>query len=263
MYASVKPLAGFLLMGLLLTWMRSSSSSSLLGKGGKSSKRLPNPHPGISHALVIASTTSSNLSWLDPVLEKTHWTPYIYVANASSSESSSPSSSTSSLIAKTNVNTNTKYQTTTLTHNKGNEALPYLTHIITHYHSLPDVTFFHHHHNQAWHQIYTSSYELERLEMNLDTVVKKGYVNTRCLPGCENLMELAADVVPLGDGDGVLAKGQGQGAGGREAVIGNVLHAFLGREVPAKIAGPCCAQFAVSREKILAVDLGTWKALRE
>ena len=44
--------------------------------------------------------------------------------------------------------------------------------------------------------------------------------------------------------------------------ISSVLHEFLG-EVPEKIAAPCCAQFAVSREAIRRRGVEIWRGLRE
>ncbi len=133
----------------------------------------------------------------------------------------------------------------------------YLTYIIDNYHTLPDVMFFHHDHERAWHQLFSSEYELTRL--NLETVVRDGYVSPRCLPGCENVIELSGDVAPLSDLRGA----------GRDVQISTVLAEFLRDEkgdrvpVPEKIAAPCCAQFAVSREAVLRRPLGMWRGLRK
>jgi len=105
--------------------------------------------------------------------------------------------------------------------------------------------------------MFSSSYELAHL--NLDTVVREGYVSPRCLPGCENVIELPGDVAPLSDLKGA----------SRDVQISTVLGEFLldkeGRRegVPGKIAAPCCAQFAVSREAVRRRSLETWVALRE
>jgi hypothetical protein len=133
----------------------------------------------------------------------------------------------------------------------------YLTWIIDNYAHLPDVVFFHHHHHQAWHQQFTSSFELEHL--NVLNVQKHGYLSPRCLPGCENVIKLTGDVAPLED----------LRTTGRDVQIASVLHAFWRdgdggrRELPTEIAAPCCAQFAVSKDRILGVEEGTWRALRE
>jgi len=190
-----------------------------------------NPHPHIEKALVIASTSSSNLTWL-PAAHSAYWTPRVYVTDDPAAEYRVPV-------------------------NKGNEAMAYLTFIIDHYAHLPDVMFFHHDHLQAWHQLFSSEFELAHL--NPETVREQGYVSPRCLPGCENIIELSGDVVPLADLKGA----------NRDVQISTVLHEFLrddqGRKmnVPGKIAAPCCAQFAVSREAVLRRPLETWVALRK
>jgi hypothetical protein len=145
----------------------------------------------------------------------------------------------------------------TVTKNKGNEAMVYLTYIIDHYSDLPDVVFFHHDHHQAWHQIFSSSFELSHL--NPLTVQKQGYVSPRCLSTCENIIELPGDVAPLDDLKGTA----------RDVQISTVLHEFMRdgegnkMKIPEKIAAPCCAQFAVSREAILRRPLTTWVGLRK
>lgn len=50
----------------------------------------------------------------------------------------------------------------------------------------------------------------------------------------------------------------------RDVLISSVLKAFLdpGEKLPEKIAAPCCAQFAVSREAVLRRRKETWDGLR-
>jgi hypothetical protein len=190
-----------------------------------------NPYAHLTKSLVIASTKSSNLTWLSSAYNS-HWKPHIYVTDDVTASYTVPL-------------------------NKGNEAMVYLTYIIDHYATLPDVVFFHHDHHQAWHQIFSSPYELSHL--NPLTVQKQGYVSPRCLSGCENVIELPGDVAPLDELKGTR----------RDVQISSVLHEFMrdgeGRKmkVPEKIAAPCCAQFAVSREAILRKSLETWIALRK
>lgn len=200
-------------------------------------RRSSNPHPHLTKALIIASTSASNLSWLSPeLLSKTHWIPQLYITDA---VSTGPSQLTVPV-------------------NKGNEAMVYLTYIIDNYDFLPDVMFFHHHHEQAWHQSFPSPYELTRLKP--DTVVKQGYVSPRCLPGCENVIEFSGDVAPMAD----LA------TAARDVQLASLLREFYRDEktgerlpLPKKIAAPCCAQFAVSKQKVRERGLDTWKKLRE
>jgi len=105
--------------------------------------------------------------------------------------------------------------------------------------------------------MFSSSYELAHL--NLDTVLKEGYVSPRCLPGCENVIELPGNVAPMSD----------LKTASRDVIVSTVLTEFLRDEqghrvgVPEKIAAPCCAQFAVSREAVRRRSLETWTGLRE
>lgn len=191
------------------------------------------PHPHVSKTLVVASTTLSDLTWLESVIQTSHWTTLVYTTDSATASHRVPV-------------------------NKGNEAMVYLTYIIDHYDSLPDVVFFHHDHEKAWHQIYSSSWELAHI--NPSSVVSKGYLNPRCLPGCENVIELTGDVAPVED-----LKGRS-----REIQIASFLHEFSRDEktghripLPEKIAAPCCAQFAVSRAAIQKRSLKTWTALRK
>jgi hypothetical protein len=221
---SVRPLLAAVVFTIFLHWLTRDTKSP----------HTPKPkdtHPHLTKHLVVASTLSSNLTWLYPSLRQTHWEPYIYVTDDP--------------------------HALTVPKNKGNEAMVYLTYIIDNYHNLPDVMFFHHDHHQAWHQMFSSSYELAHL--NLDTVVKQGYVSPRCLPGCENVIELPGDVAPFSD----------LRTASRDVLISTVLSEFLrdgkGHRigVPEKIAAPCCAQFAVSREAVKRRGLETWVGLRD
>lgn len=215
---ALKPLLAAIFLTLILQWTTSPKSPH--------PKKPKDSHPHLTKHLVIASTTSSNLTWLYPSLRQTHWTPHIYVTD-------DPDALTVPI-------------------NKGNEAMVYLTYIIDNYNSLPDVMFFHHDHNQAWHQMFSSIYELAHL--NLDTVLRDGYLSPRCLSSCENLIILPGEIAPFED----LATAS------REVQVSSVLNEFLEAEqVPGRIAAPCCAQFAVSREAVRRRSLETWKGLRQ
>ncbi|RDW73708.1 hypothetical protein BP5796_07150 [Coleophoma crateriformis] len=184
----------------------------------------------ISKSLIIASQRSSDLTWLAPAAKAGGWDVHTYITDGNP----------------------TALQPHTVPLNKGNEAMVYLTYIIDNYDNLPDVMFFHHHHSQAWHQAYPSSYELAHLKAS--SVLKQHYLPPRCLPGCENVIELSGDVMPLYD----------LKTASRDVLITSVLKAFLdpGEKVPEKIAAPCCAQFAVSKEAVLRRRKETWEGLR-
>jgi hypothetical protein len=220
---AIRPLLAAVVFTLALRYFTSSSSPQ--------PKKPKDTHPHLTKHLIIASTRSSNLTWLYPSLRTTHWTPHIYVTDDP--------------------------HALTVPKNKGNEAMVYLTYIIDNYHNLPDVMFFHHDHHQAWHQMFSSSYELAHL--NPDTILKQGYVSPRCLPGCENVFELPGNVAPMSD----------LRTASIDVLISTLLSEFLRDEngnrvgLPEKIAAPCCAQFAVSREAVRRRGLETWVGLRE
>lgn len=191
------------------------------------------PNAAISKALVVASTTKDDTAWLSQIPPAQNWTIHHYRVDAPlSSELSVPSA-------------------------KGNEAVVYLTYIIDHYDALPDITFFHHAHLTAWHQKMSSLEEVRRLRP--EYVLMAGYASTRCLSGCENIVPLAGG--RRGDWSQFARLD-------RKTHLVTLLDAFLEpakgeTAVPAKLAAPCCAQFAVSRERIRARSRDWWVDLRE
>ena len=190
------------------------------------------PVPKETKALVIASTSDlgeDQTSWISQV--PAEWTVYNYVADA-------PTSPELSVPV-----------------NKGNEAMVYLTYIISHYDHLPDIVFFHHGHPKAWHQALDSLTEVTSLRTSY--VARRGYVAARCLPGCENLIPLADHSV---DADKLVYVG-------RDVHLTTLLDEFLdrarGERVPPRLAAPCCAQFAASRAAITARPREWWVRLRQ
>lgn len=180
----------------------------------------------VSKALVIATTIEGNTTWLDDV--RSDWTILSYVSDDPTAELTVPA-------------------------NRGNEAMVYLTYIVDNYDDLPDITLFHHDHLTSWHQEFNSITEVNNLQS--DFVKEEGYVSTRCLPGCENYIPLSKTVVSLN----VI------GTAGRELQIPTFLRTFLGEDyaMPEVIAAPCCAQFAASKEAILARPKEFWQKLQE
>ncbi|KAF3209482.1 hypothetical protein TWF191_000395 [Orbilia oligospora] len=129
--------------------------------------------------------------------------------------------------------------------NKGKESMPYLTYLIDFYDDLSDINVFIHAHEngypRAWHNDpqsadYSAVKMLELLR--LDNVREKGYVNLRCNPnpGCP------ADLHPQKES---FDKGRIE-IGWRKLwghMHGNNLY-------PESVGVACCAQFAVTRERI-------------
>lgn len=186
----------------------------------------------ISKALVVASTTQDDTAWLADIPPSLNWTLYHYRVDAPLSPALSvPSTS-------------------------GNEAMVYLTYIIDHYDDLPDVVFFHHAHLTAWHQALTTLDELALLRPQ--HVLRAGYASTRCLTsGCENIIPLAG--APPGDWADFRRLD-------RQTHLVTLLDGFLdraaGETVPEMLAAPCCAQFAVSGERVRRRSRDWWAGLR-
>ncbi|KAK6500295.1 hypothetical protein TWF481_010639 [Arthrobotrys musiformis] len=129
--------------------------------------------------------------------------------------------------------------------NKGKESMPYLTYLIDFYDDLSDVNVFIHAHEdgypRAWHNE-PSSADYSAVQMinllRLDNVREKGYVNLRCNPnpGCP------AELHPQG-----ATFDKGSIEIGWKKLWG---HMYGNDEYPESVGVACCAQFAVTREKI-------------
>lgn len=204
----------------------------------KSSHGSVQHQPGtISKALVVASTKKDDTAWLSEIPSSLNWTINHYRVD----DPLTPALSVPS--------------------RNGNEAMVYLTYIIDNYDSLPDVIFFHHGHPRAWHQKLTSAEEVARLRA--EYVLKAGYASARCLPGCENVVSLEGGepaprmaVLPLMSRRDHLV-----------TLLENFLEPArfpeLEGTVPKQLAAPCCAQFALSRERVLRREREWWVKLRE
>jgi hypothetical protein len=203
-----------------------------------SSQDSPQQQSGaISKALVVASTTKDDTNWLSEIPSSLNWTINHYRVDA-------PLNPILSVPSR-----------------KGNEAMVYLTYIIDNYDALPDVIFFHHGHPRAWHQKLTSAEEVARLRT--EYVLKAGYASARCLPGCEN-------VVPLEGGEPASHMAALPLLSRRDHLV-TLLENFLEPArfpelegaVPKQLAAPCCAQFAVSRGRVMRREREWWVKLRE
>lgn len=132
--------------------------------------------------------------------------------------------------------------------NKGNEAMRYLSFIIDHYDSLPDITVFRHGHNESWDQRSDAASEINYL--NLTTVRRRGYQNFRCdsnIMGCDHHIHLGAiQRENENHHRSLFARMQ------REVLEGvyEVWDSWIGGRMPEDITAACCAQFAVMKENV-------------
>lgn len=127
--------------------------------------------------------------------------------------------------------------------NKGHEVMVYLTYIIDNYDNLPDVSIFMHAHQLAWHNDDIIGNDAAKMvtRLNRRRVWREGFVNMRCswYPGCPDWMHPGeTQKNDYKQEEVLLAKSWSE--------------LFPLDEVPSVLAQPCCAQFALSRERIQA-----------
>ncbi|PNS15284.1 hypothetical protein CAC42_8285 [Sphaceloma murrayae] len=140
------------------------------------------------------------------------------------------------------------------TRNKGNEANIYLSYIIDHYDNLADVSIFVHPDRWAWHNNELMDNDLAGMIRYLkpETVVRDGYMNLRChwVPGCPDWLFLHQDTAEN------IQKNE------RKQISERWSELFPLDEMPQVLSQPCCAQFAVSRDRILAIPKQRYVYLR-
>ncbi|KAJ5377947.1 uncharacterized protein N7496_005356 [Penicillium cataractarum] len=127
---------------------------------------------------------------------------------------------------------------------KGHEASAYLSYIIDHYDNLAPYTIFIHGREEQWHNDVAGPNTPNVLaNLRYQAVSINGYVNLRCTnrPGCPSTIFQAHPVAIDFDYQYMINQ------------LPEVLGYLLGidpSEVPTDIGHQCCAQFAVTRERI-------------
>ncbi|OGE54154.1 hypothetical protein PENARI_c006G02587 [Penicillium arizonense] len=178
----------------------------------------PKP-PGYKYTktVVVARTKEEDTSWIAEELPD--WQRAVYVADDPSAPLHPPK-------------------------NKGHEVMIYLTYIVDHYDRLPDVAVFMHSHQVAWHNDNLFGGDAAELlrRLNLNRVIREGYMNTRCGygPGCPAWMHPGAIEEDESKQEEImLARAWGE--------------LFPDEAIPNVLAQPCCAQFALSRDRIRSI----------
>ena len=137
--------------------------------------------------------------------------------------------------------------TLTVPANKGHEAMAYLEYIIKNYDNLPDAVLFFHPHRTTWHNNILLDLDSQKTisRLNPAHVVRQGYFNARCHhdPGCPDWIHLDR---PEAEWD-LIKKKEEQWFTSK---VWRELHPTDG--FPKALSQPCCAQFAVSGERIRA-----------
>jgi Protein of unknown function (DUF3431) len=138
--------------------------------------------------------------------------------------------------------------------NKGHEVMVYLTYIIDHYDELPDVSIFMHAHQFAWHQnelLNNDGVEMVK-RLSSERVSREGYMNLRChwMPGCPDWMHPGTVDVDINKQE--------------ETIMAQAwAELFPDRAIPEVLAQPCCAQFALSRDRIMVRSKERYEFFRE
>jgi hypothetical protein len=188
----------------------------------------PTAEGSTSKIIVMGKMTSEDTSW---VLELPEWKNAVYVVDTNGS--ASPTGLRTAI-------------------NKGHEAMPYLTYIVDNYPNFPDVIAFVHAHRDGWPTAWHTdtkdhSAVLMLQTLRTDTVIKHGYVNLRCNleVGCP------AEVQPFRENADEKQKAQDRTF---LDVYGSLFNRTLQemRQEIQVVASPCCAQFAVSAQQVLA-----------
>ncbi|KAL8726327.1 MAG: hypothetical protein Q9181_006086 [Wetmoreana brouardii] len=159
-------------------------------------------------------------------------------------------------IYTVNPSPNSTDNTLTTPVNKGHESMAYLTYIIDHYNSLPLTLAFIHPHRRgfsaAWHTDTPLHDNVDALRtLRLPYVQENGYVNLRCNwnPGCEiphrKNKHITNDIW-------------------RDVFAGASKASFAQPDyVPGEVGAACCAQFAVSRGRVLERPKSDYEGFRK
>ncbi|KAL9614651.1 MAG: hypothetical protein Q9167_000856 [Letrouitia subvulpina] len=138
--------------------------------------------------------------------------------------------------------------------NKGHEVMIYLSYIIDHYSELPDVVLFMHAHRWTHHNNEFLGFDASQMIRRLSHsyVSKRGYMNMRChwQPGCPEWLHPVNAQETIGRQE--------------EAVLARCWsELFPFHPPPPFLAQACCAQFALSKERILSIPLSRYVFYRD
>lgn len=185
------------------------------------------PGHNYTSVLVIAKTKEEDVGWMDSEIPEQQ--KAVYVADDPKAPLHPPK-------------------------NKGHEVMIYLSWIIDNYDNLPDVAIFMHAHQIAWHNddVLDNNAALLVKRLSRERVWREGFMNMRCswYPGCPDWMHPGeTEENAYKQEEVLLAKSWSE--------------LFPLDEVPHILAQPCCAQFAISRERIQTRPHSTYLWYRE
>lgn len=221
----------FVLLTYIILYATSLTKFTRYTPGWSNNGRDSRLSESLNISTVVASRIGDDTVWLPSFFP--NWTHAVYTAE----NLTGPSSATRS---------------------KGNEATVYLTHLIDNYDSLPDIIIFLHANRYQWHNddpLYDNVRVLSRLQLSY--VEKEGYVNLRCAwrPGCPS------ETRPFEAATGPLSDERGLRTG--PFFAGAFKELLPDLVVPDEVGVACCAQFALSRERILRRPKDEYQRLRQ
>ena len=182
--------------------------------------------------LVMGRLKSDDISWVNKEMMNVNTT--IYVVDDADSEVKMPK-------------------------NKGREAMVYLTYIIDNYDNLADTNMFFHSHSSAWHNNILLELDSAKTirRMSDAHIARQGYMNARCHldPGCPHWLEVDR---PTEEWD-LVKKNE------ERFLTRKVWTELYGEQtpLPKALSQPCCAQFAVSKDRIRRTEKARYEHFRE
>ncbi|KAI4129084.1 MAG: hypothetical protein LQ338_002434 [Usnochroma carphineum] len=187
----------------------------------------PKPNTNHSRIVVIPSMQEDDIRWIQtelPTLDVS-----IYIANNPAASRHPPK-------------------------NKGHEVMIYLSYLIDNYNRLPDIVVFMHSHRWTHHNNHMLGFDASQMirALNSAHVIREGYVNMRChwSPGCPEWLR------PRSAQD-VLGKQE-------ETVLERCWRELFPFDpLPSFLAQPCCAQFALSKARILSIPRSRYVFYRD
>ncbi|KAL9605806.1 MAG: hypothetical protein Q9179_000992 [Wetmoreana sp. 5 TL-2023] len=138
--------------------------------------------------------------------------------------------------------------------NKGHEVMVYLSYLIENYERLPDIVLFMHSHRWTHHNNNFLGFDASQMIRALSDahVMRRGYVNLRChwSPGCPQWLR------PTNAQDTLSRQ--------EETVLERCWRELFPFDpLPSFLAQPCCAQFALSRDRITSIPRSRYAFYRD
>ncbi len=154
--------------------------------------------------------------------------------------------------------------------NKGHESMAYLSYIIDNYASLPSTLAFLHSHRSgffsAWHTDAAFHDNVNALRaLRIPFVQSNGYVNLRCNwnPGCKEAHRYNKHVTPDVWRDVFAGTSTASKFSSNSTIPSRIEKREHSQGSEGQVGAACCAQFAVSRERVLQRPMSDYQQFRQ